>query len=317
MDAVNGHQGSGNIFFNRFKYVHDLYSGNPSAALNQGIDLLNRCHAIDETAYKQIHKGSACYWLGIASFLVYEHELAAFFFDAAVTEDFRAGAHPVNNPTPALRFIQVEGDPQEQAARPLVQHTEARITELINDYNIRPGCLANIGELNLPLVREKFLQPAVLPGRDNWRSLATTLISYSLEWDFRNTLLDIRPLQGTAEPFFLHLFKGCVLFESLLKGNPTVPLPPNITTLGAALQNLHQLIGIPQNINIGHTDLPIILLELANADDSLQTAMQFAGRIRNTIGHNLEWVVDLNKQQYHRLFRMVSSSCLHAINSPY
>jgi len=41
-----------------------------------------------------------------------------------------------------------------------------------------------------------------------------------IEWDYRSTLIELRPGDGTAEPFFIHLFRGCVLFESLLKANP-------------------------------------------------------------------------------------------------
>jgi hypothetical protein len=314
--AANGNNLDANRFFNQFKYKNDLFAGNAAAALNQGLDLLNRCHSIDPTAFANIHKGTAYYWIGIAAFLVHEIELATFFFDAAVAEDIRVGAHPVHNPTPALRFILIEGEPLEQAARQLVQITQARTEELIADYIARPGRLPGAGPLTIMDIRERFLKPAITPGRENLRSSATTFISFNMEWEFRNLLFDIRPVQGTAEPFFLHLFKGCVLFESLLKGN-TVNPPATNSTLGNALRHLHTELGIPANLNIGNTDFPTILIDLAGADNTVQTAIQFTGRIRNTLGHNLGWVVPLDKASYHRLFRMVSSSCLHAISCLY
>ena len=89
------------------------------------------------------------------------------------------------------------------------------------------------------------------------------------------------------------------------------------STLGNSLRHLHNELGIPDNLNIGNTDFPSIIADLAGADDSIQTAIQFTGRIRNTLGHNLGWVVALDKENYHRLFRMVSSSCLHAISCLY
>jgi len=314
--AANGSNLDANRFFNQFKYKNDLFAGNAAAALNQGLDLLNRCHSIDEAAFAHIHKGTAYYWIGIAAFLVHEIELATFFFDASVAEDIRAGADPVHNPTPSIRFILIDGEPLEQAARNLVQVTQARIEELIANYNARPGRIAGVAPLTISDVRERFLRPAITPGRENLRSSATTFISFNMEWDFRNLLFDIRPTQGTAEPFFLHLFKGCVLFESLLKGN-TVKTPPVTVPLGNALQLLHNELGIQNNLSIGNTDLPTIIADLAGADDSIQTAIQFTGRIRNTLGHNLGWVVPLDKATYHRLFRMVSSSCLHAISCLY
>jgi hypothetical protein len=310
--ASKGPLENGNAFFNKFRYVSDLVTGNPASAFNQGLDLLNRCRAIDEAAFAQIHKGSAYYWIGIAAFLMHEHELATFFFDAAVAEDLRGGYDPVNKPTPSFRFILVEGEPPEQAARQLVQVTQARIEELINNYNARPGRPQRIDDLTIEELRRRFLRPAISPGGENLRSSATTLISFSMEWDFRNMLFDIRPLQGTAGPFLLHLFKGCVLFESILKGNPTDP-PPQNSTLGNTLKYLHVKLGIPAKIKIGNINFPDVVADLAGADDSIQTAIKFTGRIRNTLGHDLGWVVNLDKMQYHRLFRMVSSSCFHAI----
>lgn len=96
--ASKGPREKGNDFFNQFKYRYDLFAGNSAAALNQGLDLLKRCRAIDEAAFAHIHKGSAYYWIGIAAFLMQDYELASFFFDAAVSEDLRAGADPINSP---------------------------------------------------------------------------------------------------------------------------------------------------------------------------------------------------------------------------
>jgi hypothetical protein len=310
--ASNGPRENGNHFFNRFKYKTDLFDGDYAAALNQGLDLLIKCHAIDEEAYARIHKGSAYYWIGIAAFMVHDHELATFFFDASVSEDLRAGADPISNPSPSFYFLLVEGQQPAQAAKALVQVLQARIEELIGDYNARSGLQAGSAAFSISDLRARFLRPSISPNHETWRSSATTLISFCMEWDYRNSLLDIRPVRGTAEPFFLHLFKGCVLFESLLKGNPVNP-PPLISPLGNTLQHLYNDLGIPANISIGNTDFPSILADLVGADDSIQNAIKFTGRIRNTLGHNLGWNVTLDKAQYHRLFRMVSSSCFHAI----
>lgn len=306
--ASNGPREHANYFFDQFKYKYDLVTGNPAAALNQGLDLLNRCQAIDQVAFANIHKGTPYYWIGIAAFLVHEYELAAFFFDASVAEDIRAGAHPIGNSSPSLHFMLIEGEPPEQAAQQLVQIVQERIIELIDKYNARPGATP----FTIADLRRRFLSPAISPGGEHLRSSATALISFSMEWDFRNLLFDIRPQQGTAEPFFLHLFKGCVLFESILKGNPT-NRPPINSALGDVLVHLSNELGIRTPLNIGMTDFPTILNDLAGADESIQTSIRFTGRIRNTLGHNLGWVVDLNKLQYHRLFRMISSSCFHAI----
>lgn len=248
----------------------------------------------------------------MAAWLIKDHEMATFFFDASVSEDIRAGHNPNDHLSPSLRYMLLDGESDAQAARELVRANQVVIEELIADYNTRLSLPPGVIPFNLGTLREKFLKKSLTPGMENLRSLVTTLISFCMEWNFRDSLFDIRPIQGTAEPFYLHLFKGCALFESLLKGNPVNP-PPVTTTLGGALQHLHAELGIPNNLNIGNTNFPNVLVDLAAADETIETAILFTGRIRNTLGHNLGWVVNLDKAQYKRLFRMVSSSCLHAI----
>ncbi len=309
--ASNGPRENGNHFFNQFKYKYDLFAGNPAAALAQGLDLLNRCHSIDEAAFARIHKGSAYYWLGMAAWLVHDHELATFFFDSSVTEDIRAGHNSIDNLSPSLRFMLLDVSSREQAAFGLVQANLARMEELIANYNARSGRLAGATPLTIRDVQERFLRKSFVAGGENLRASATTLISFCMEWDLRNMLFDIRPIQGTTEPFFMHLFKGCLLFESLLKASSVNP-PPINCTLDDALRHFSNELGIPA-LRISSRGFSTIISNLAGADDSIQTSIQFTGQIRNTLGHNLGWTVALDKNHYHHLVRMVSSSCLHAI----
>jgi hypothetical protein len=122
-------------WFSRFKFAQDAVSGNPAGALGQGLALLNKCRELDENAYTEIHKGGAFYWLGLASFLVHEYELATFFFDASVSEDLRAGDDPLGNPSPAMRFMRMDGEHPNQAARPLVDSAQKGIERWIAHYN--------------------------------------------------------------------------------------------------------------------------------------------------------------------------------------
>ena len=238
LKAAAGEAKDADLFFNRFEYFKYLREGNYLAALDHGINFLATCKQIDAAAYRNIHKGTPFYWLGIAAFLVHDYQTATFFFDAAVSEDLKIGADPVNKSSPALRFIQIEGGQPRQAARPLVIAMQRRIEEAIADYNKRSGRPGGLVDLELSQVRDSFLRTAVSKGNEGWRSLATALISYFLEWDYRSTLIELRAGDGTAEPFFIHLFKGCVLFESLLKANPKDTPPSTKPTLGLVLQYL-------------------------------------------------------------------------------
>ncbi|HEX4919565.1 MAG TPA: hypothetical protein VFV92_02370, partial [Candidatus Bathyarchaeia archaeon] len=110
----------------------------------------------------------------------------------------------------------------------------------------------------------------------------------------------LRPTEGTTEPFFLHLFKGCLLFESLLKANPKKPLN-NAENLGQALQQLSSELGTPHNINLRGVDFSTILSSLPGSNNSIPSAVEYAGKIRNTVGHHLGWNASLDCRAYDAL----------------
>ena len=115
---------------------------------------------------------------------------------------------------------------------------------------------------------------------------------------------------GTIEPALTFLFKGGLIFESLLKhlypnkddGRPCETLGhiyhtssfradfiPNVQTRAASLQNIVDAIG--------------------NNND-MQTAFNTASRLRNTTGHNLVWGdvfddTDNFKALYHQLVNAI------------
>lgn len=301
-----------NIFFGQFAYVQELHQGNYSGAFDHGVQLLHLCRELAHDAYVKVHKGTPFYWLGTAAFQMHDYEIAVFFYDAAVSEDLRIGHDPVTHSSPSLRFIQVEGDQPEQAARPLVAATQQRLERAINDYNSIPGRPVNVPPLQLSDVRSCFLRPAVSIGGEGLRTLATAFISFCLEWDYMATLTMLRPGEGTTEPFFVHLFKGCLLFESLLKANRKKP-PKNAANLGQALQYLHLDLGIPHNLAIGGVDFATILASLPAAANSIPISIEYAGKIRNTVGHHLGWKAPLEAKSYDSLATKVACACLHAI----
>jgi hypothetical protein len=75
------------------------------------------------------------------------------------------------------------------------------------------------------------------------------------------------------------------------------------------------------NINLGQKisgpDLSTILRDLQSSDNSIFNVINFTARLRNTLGHNLGWDVELTKSEYFQLFQMVASSCIHVVISLY
>jgi hypothetical protein len=301
---------SGNTtdFFGAFEYY---FPGQPFDTLECGEALLAKCENLAPGIYKTLHKGTPFYWLSQAAFLVHDYETAAFYIDAAVSEDLKI--NPANHSTPALLFFLINDTDDRQASLELVKVVRKRIEDAIFDYNKRPGTCSPA--LTFPEIRQFLLLPSILPANVALRTLATTFISFFLEWDHRSDLIKIRPEQGTAEPFFIHLFKGCVLFESLLKASKKAP---KAKMLGGLLSELHADLGFTGKVNpiIGGFDFQTVVSGLSSDDNSIYTAVERTGRMRNTTGHNLGWG-SIDPLAYNSLASYVASSCLHAIASLY
>jgi hypothetical protein len=52
--------------------------------------LLTRCSKLEPSAYAKLHKGTPFYWLAWAAFEVHDYETAAFYVDAAVSDNLKA-----------------------------------------------------------------------------------------------------------------------------------------------------------------------------------------------------------------------------------
>jgi hypothetical protein len=288
-----------------------IRAGNYSQAERLLLELLHKCKNIDSSSFLKIHKGNPYYFLGISFYLMNNFETATFFMDSSVSEDLRFGADAIENPTPSTHFLALEGDKKGQAAKQLTEYAESKVQRSLALYNSMPDRQPSISDLTITTLRDKFLFPALStktpPG---WRTLATAFISFFIEWDFRNEFFDIRPGIGTSEPFYLHLFKGCVLFESFLKENPSKKSTGR--NLSKVLGDLFVDLGLSSKPKISDT-FKNILKEIPKADNRLETAICFTGKTRNTIGHKLSWDEHINQLEYQRLFGMISSSCLHAI----
>jgi hypothetical protein len=175
-------------------------------AINLGLEQLNRARTDHPTRYA-MPKGTPFYFMGIAAFASHDYQTATFFFDAAAAEDVRH--YPGDNNQPALLFMRLDKTKQEQAARQIVDILVDRLNTALTNYAARKGC----GTLTLDNVRDCFLNHLKRPHR---RTLTATFISFLAEWHYRAEMIDLTR-DVSREPFFTHLFRGCLLFESLLK----------------------------------------------------------------------------------------------------
>src|SRR5258706_2748637 len=176
-------------------------------------ELLRACKGIDSAAFSKIHKGHPYYFIGITSYLLDDFQTAIYFFDAAVTEDLNAGAHPTANPKPSTRFLMLEGTEKGQGAKIITEITEAKIDRVLNYYQTQITKHTSIRQLTKDILRTEFIVPCLInTSNSGLRTLVTALITFCVEWDFRNQHFEYGVKSGTSEPFFSHLFRGCLLF---------------------------------------------------------------------------------------------------------
>jgi hypothetical protein len=287
-----------------------LGEGNTSQAQGFLIHLLHKCQAVDPVHFGEIDKGIPYDWLGMAMFLNHDYQTATFFLDAAIAEDLKWGADPEKAPTPAMLFVTLEGIQPLQSAQKLAQTAEAKIQRSIEFYKSLAGKPSWLPDCSLLRLRLKLLRPSLQLKNTSWRTLAINLISLFLEKEYRDDIFELRPGTGTLEPFYRHLFKGCVLFAHLLQENPKKK--PAADTLEGVLGELHAELGISPSLE--HPgDFQELLKDLAAADQRMETAILYTLSTHASIGSHLNWNMPMTQAQYHRLFEMVASACLHAV----
>jgi hypothetical protein len=283
----------------------------PARAVGEGLAFLAaRRNSVGDQQYYRDHKGTPFYILGYSAFACHDYTSASLYFDAAAEADLRY--HQGNLDTAALRFIQILHTQNENLlASGIIAQIEARIQTLLNEYHSR-HLHQPISLLNL---RTRFFERILKNGPPHHRTLLTALISFVAEWDYRAMQFELVP-EGSREPFFLHLFRGCVLFESLLKSAPDAP---RLWTIGDALYHYRNQLGLRGQIC---TRAPanqfngVVAALTANMD--IDKAIYSRAQTRNTIGHNLVWsTADLNSQTYDWLVKNIGASCIHAISKLY
>jgi hypothetical protein len=276
--------------------------------------LLRFCKDIDAEAFSKIHKGHPYYFIGITSYLLDDFQTAIYFFDAAVTEDINSGADPIDNPKPSTHFLMLEGEADYQSAKELTRFAQAKVARVLEHY-AKITKNPEVSDLTLDDLRNRFIYYALkTTNKPGLRTLVTSFITYCIEWDFRNEHFEYGIKKGTSEPFFLHLLRGCILFESLLKLNPVTS--PTSKTLGGILQEAQITRKLKINPIQGKKDgfvLEDLFDSLRKYDNSIDQAIQISFVARNTLGHSLGWNANISQSQYRELYLVIAASCLHVI----
>jgi hypothetical protein len=237
-------------------------------------ELLKRLRASDPQKFASIHKGTPLYFLAWLAFDLHQFEAALHFLDASIDEDKRKDpAGWLANPGPQFLLLNAP----VQAARRTVEMLASRVELELNRF---------AGPYNITFTRADFLGRFAEPMlRAGTGGIVAAFYAFLLEFDDRVVEVELRssPLLGSYQPLFLHLFKGGLLLETLLK--QAFPELAN-STLGDILQHqdFRARVGITlQSIR----EVPLATLCAEALATTPESAFLATGRIRNTMGHNL------------------------------
>jgi hypothetical protein len=308
------------VLFNALR-IPIYFAQSPSVQIEMWERTLTILRNSDERRYEALHKGTPFYFLGIASYLGQDFERALFYMDCALDQDcLRHG--PRWYRIPSGMFVRLDDGPETQAGRVLVCDARNLFESCGNTIAADGGTRLSLDGYRARLVNYAIQQEPEL------RSVVTAFLSFLLEIVPRLKQLALAPVgAGTGEPFFLHLFKGAVLFETLLRassaGRSVVSSNP-----GATLKNLLKspavfqglmLNGPPQGFSV-HTFADVlskIQADAASGPKFNDRAIQATWALRNATGHNLAWPMRPAIDVYKQSFILVLGSIMLAINNLY
>ena len=224
--------------------------------------------------YAQIHKGTPFFFLAWLAFDLRAYEKALTYLDAAISEDTRI------DPTgwrerPGGQFLRLDPDPFHVSRRTISLLRERLVGELDRFK----------GATGVSLRLEDFLErfPAQLLATPSSRTILSAFYVFILQADEVNEQLTMRSSAGgSTGPALSLLFRGGVLFESLLKH-----LYPGHQTLGCVLNDATLQADFPGRYPTSAKSLAEVLV--AVRDNTYVTAFSTTARLRNTTGHNLVW----------------------------
>jgi hypothetical protein len=287
--------------------IPNLLAESPAHQVEAWEHLLNSLKTNDEKRYQTIHKGTPYYFLGCAAFLCRDFEKALFYMDCALEED-RKLANTKPEDRPAGRWLLLDTDSHEHHARPLVIRIRMAFEQTLADIAALGGSRITLEEFRKNVVAR------AIGGNAELRGAVTAFFSFLLEHEVRMAELSLSPVTGgSGEPFYLHLLKGAVLFETLLKtsvdGKRVLAVKKGKATLDDFIKDraIYQRLGFATPLQgLGGRTFDDVLIKIAS-DTSSFNSMSVRGTwaIRNTTGHSLSWPRRLTPPQYKQVFQLV------------
>lgn len=270
-------------------------------------ELLRRLQKVDPVRYKLLHKGTPFYFLAWTAFDLRNFEKGLFYIDAGISEDIR------NFPNiwldkPGAAFLTLR-QPQIQVAR----RTIDGIRHLLKEQTDRFNKVSGKPPIDIKALVGSFVIKLLLDQAK--RTIISAFYVFLLEFQDRYTELFLRSTQGgSIQPFIIHLFKGGLIFESLLKH--FYPLREKENKPTKTLSDIFKTSAFRKDfvdkVETSSESLRDIVAGIK--DDSISCAFTTIAKLRNTAGHNLVWedIFD-NPDNYKKLFEQEINAILYII----
>lgn len=262
----------------------------------------------DKGKYRVIHKGTPFYFLAWLSYDMGNYEKGLFYLDATISEDIRKDAAGWQKGSAGMfLFLQT---PEKHPARRIAEHLRSSIQSRLDDFNSISGA----PPLSLDNFVKQFVEPLVAPEAAT-RSIVTAFYSFILEFQDLIKLLELRgSAQGSVEPFVTHLFKGGLIFESILKRFYSASPGDKFNTIGQIFNsNKFEKDFPPGKFKTSAKSITDIVIGIKARCD-YETAFTTTAKLRNTTGHKLDWD-DKFSNSYESLFKQEVNAIFYVIQN--
>ena len=278
----------------------------PFERLNSYLFLIDTLRTANSTKYHKMHKGTPFYFIGWLAFDIRNYPVANFYIAAAVVEDRRNSANWINGP--AAGNLLLDGNTNTSAKR-IVETLTIKVEDELRIFS-----RDTTESISLSNFTGKFIKP-LLQGRQY--SLVTGLYSWVLEFEENYKSLLLAGTGGSKETILTHLFKGCLLFETLLKHyypDPGATGKEDGRTLGNLFHDNRFLSDF--SLVAAPDTRANLLQDIVNASTALDTNTVFSNtaRLRNTTGHKIIWDNPFTSPDvYEKLYKQIATALLYVV----
>jgi hypothetical protein len=271
---------------------------------------------VDPDRYGIMHKGTPFYLMGWLAYEMKDYEKGVFYMDAALSEDI-CNSRGEWESLPAASFIFLDDSIKAASAREITIEIKHEVDSQLYRFSKQSGTF-----IDTDILTNNFLKPYA--SQPSYRSIMMSLFTFLLEGKDRVAQLQLRSRNGgTLEPFITHLFKGGLIFESLLKKQDNT----HNKTLGAYLSDAKDDLELKIQLYRRHSDksedylykfedLPEYIKHWKRANFH-ERAVAIAYAVRSSLAHDLGWQDKLTDDLYFILYEGIVNAIFWTIKKIY